>query len=96
MANKHYIDLVVVPLQEQVQQDEKTFGDVFRGLGHGARNVHQAEHDGLGAGVGLLDQQVVLEVKGVEEGHAVNTCAKFLDFGLQGFDIAEIIGFFAF
>src|SRR5690606_22259618 len=35
--------------------------------------------------------QVVFEVEGVEEGHAVDPCAEALDFFLDGLDVAEIV-----
>jgi hypothetical protein len=96
MADEHHVDLVVVPLEKQVQQDEKALGDVLGRLGHRTGHVHQAKHHGLGAGVGLFDQQVVFQVEGVEERHAVNARAEFLYFCLDGLDIAEVVWFFAF
>ncbi|MCY1433077.1 hypothetical protein D9M71_490980 [compost metagenome] len=96
VADEHHFDLVVVALEEQVQKDEKAFGDVLGGLGHGPGNVHQAEHHGFGTGIGLLDQQVVLEVEGVEERYAVYSCAQALNFGFYFLNIAEIVWFFPF
>ncbi|MNE09758.1 hypothetical protein D3C80_1024450 [compost metagenome] len=94
MADEHHFDLVVITLEEQVQQDEKTLGDVLGGLGHGPGNVHQAKHHRLGAGVGLLDQQVVLQVEGVEKWHTIDTCAQTFDFCFYFLNITEVIGFF--
>ena len=80
---------------EQFAADEKALGDVFGGLGHGTGYVHQAEHHGLGAGVGLLDQQVVLEVEGVEKRNAVNTCAQAFNFYFNFLYIAEVVRLFS-
>ncbi|MNH24196.1 hypothetical protein D3C79_841180 [compost metagenome] len=93
VADEHHFDLVVVALEEQVQKDEKAFGDVLGGLGHGAGNVHQAEHHSFRTGVGLLDQQVVLEVEGVEEGQAVDACLEPFDFLLDFLDVGEVVRF---
>ena len=38
----------VAPRQEHVQQHEEPLGEVLHRLGHRARHVHQAEHDGFG------------------------------------------------
>ncbi|MCY1462908.1 hypothetical protein D9M71_807330 [compost metagenome] len=42
----------------------------------------------------MLDQQVVLEVEGVEEGQAVDTCLQALDFLFDFLDIGEIVWLF--
>ncbi|MNF15245.1 hypothetical protein D3C80_2177680 [compost metagenome] len=42
----------------------------------------------------MLDQQVVLEVEGVEKRDAMNACAEFFDFCLKFLDIAEVVRFF--
>lgn len=42
----------------------------------------------------MLDQQVVLEVEGVEEGQAVDTCLQALDFLFDFLDIGEIVRLF--
>ncbi len=95
VTNEDHVDLVVVTLEEQVQQNEEALGDVLGRLGHGAGDVHQAKHDCFGAGVGLLDQQVVLEVEGVEVGHTTNACLQSVDFYFQLLNVAEVIRLFA-
>ncbi|MCY1466407.1 hypothetical protein D9M71_847040 [compost metagenome] len=42
----------------------------------------------------MFDQQVVLEVEGVEKRHAVNAGAEFFDFCLKFLYIAEIVRLF--
>ncbi|MNN26280.1 hypothetical protein D3C81_1397810 [compost metagenome] len=96
VADEHHFDLVVVSLEKQVQEDEEALGNVLGGLGHGTGNVHQAEHHRLGAGVGLLDQQVVLEVEGVEERHAMDARTQSLYFCFNFLNIAEVVWFFSF
>ncbi len=95
VADEHHFDLLVVPLEEQVEQDEEALGDVLGRLGHRAGDVHQAEHHRLGGGVGLLDQQVVLEIEGIEERHPVDARAELGDFQLEFLDIAEVVRLFA-
>ncbi|MCY1174345.1 hypothetical protein D9M73_145430 [compost metagenome] len=94
VADEHHVNLVVVTLEKQVQQDEEALGDVLGRLGHRAGHVHQAEHHGLGAGVGLFDEQVVLEVERVEKRHAVNARAEFFDFSFDFLNIAEVVWLF--
>ncbi|MCY1441643.1 hypothetical protein D9M71_579650 [compost metagenome] len=95
VADEDDLDLVVVPLEEQVEQDEEALGDVLGRLGHGAGDVHQAEHHRLGGRIGLLDQQVVLEVEGIEVGNAFDSGAKFGNFSFKFLDIAEVVRLFA-
>lgn len=95
VADEHHFDLLVVPLEEQVEQDEEALGDVLGRLGHRAGDVHQAEHHRLGGGVGLLDQQVVLEIEGIEERYPVDARAEPGDFQFEFLDIAEVVRLFA-
>jgi hypothetical protein len=50
VADEDDVDLLVVPRQEQVQQDEEALGQVLARLVHRARHVHQAEHHRLAGG----------------------------------------------
>src|SRR5690606_29735127 len=59
--------------------------------GHGSGDVHQAEHHGPGAGVRLLDQQVVAQVEGVEEGDPVDARPQLLDLLFQRLNVDEIV-----
>src|SRR5690606_11449124 len=63
VADEYHLDAIVVSLEEQVEQDEEALGDVLGGLGHGAGDVHQAEHHRLGAGVGCLTSRLYLRSK---------------------------------
>lgn len=47
MADEDQFDVFVGTCQEQVEQHEKTFGDLLAFLIHRAGNVHQTEHHGL-------------------------------------------------
>ncbi|MNG04396.1 hypothetical protein D3C84_875220 [compost metagenome] len=44
----------------------------------------------------MLDQQVVLEVEGIEKRHTINARAQAFDFSLDFLDIAEVVRFFLF
>jgi nitrogen regulatory protein PII len=70
VADEDEIDLVVVPCQEQVQQDEETLGKVFARFVHRARDVHQAEHHRLGGGHRHLDAVAKAQIDRVEIGDA--------------------------
>ncbi|MNH39208.1 hypothetical protein D3C79_1003420 [compost metagenome] len=44
----------------------------------------------------MLDQQVVFEVKGIEEGNTVDACTQSFYFGFNFLNIAEVVWFFPF
>mmetsp|Transcript_6685 Transcript_6685/g.27976 ORF Transcript_6685/g.27976 Transcript_6685/m.27976 type:complete len:940 (+) Transcript_6685:1270-4089(+) len=79
VADEDDVDLLVVPRQEQVEQDEEALGEVLAAFVHRAGHVHQAEHDGAGrwhrdAGAGAKAQ-----VDRVEEGNGVQPRAQLGD-----------------
>jgi hypothetical protein len=67
MADEDDLDLVVVPLQEQIQQDEEALGQVLAHLIHGSGHVHDAEHHGLAGGLRLLGEGLIAQIEGVDE-----------------------------
>ena len=68
MADEDDIDLLVAALQEQMQQDEEPLGEILLVLAHRARHVHQAEHDRLGAGLGLRLEALVAQIERIDIG----------------------------
>ena len=77
MADEHHLGLLVVPREEQVQQDEEALGEVLARFVHGAGDVHQAEHHGLAGRLGLADAVAVAQVEGVQEGNALDALTQF-------------------
>ncbi len=55
MADKDDLGLLVVPAQEQVQQNEEALGNVLDALGHRAGDIHQTEHHRAAGRRRLLD-----------------------------------------
>ena len=72
VANVDYLDVLVGPAQEQIEQDIEALGHLLGGLIHGAGDIHQAEHHRLTGGHGPFDEVVELEIEGVDEGHCLD------------------------
>jgi hypothetical protein len=79
VADEHHFDLVVHPLEEQVQQDEEALGGVLARFVHRAGHVHDAEHHGLRHGLGHLDAVVVAQVERVDEGDGQQARVQVVD-----------------
>ena len=60
---------LVLTLQEKVQEDEEPLGEILLVLAHGAGDIHQAEHDGLGARHRALVKTVIADVDRIDESH---------------------------
>ena len=83
MPDEDQVDLVVVPRQEQVQQDEEALRELLARLVHRARDVHQAEHDRLGGRHRDADPVAVAQVDRVEVRNAHQAGAQRGDAQLQ-------------
>jgi len=71
-----------------MQQHVEALGEILLALAHGARNVHQAEHDGGGRFDRRRLKGVVAHVKRVDEGHV----APALLHRLQPIDDLQFLG----
>ena len=91
VTDEHHFDAFVVTAQEQVEQNVEALGQILGGLGHGAGDIHQAEHHCLGRRRWLLDDQVVAQVEGVEKGNAFDACLEAGNFLLQLRDTGNVI-----
>ena len=90
VADEDHFDLLVVLLQEQIQQDEETFGDVLVHLGHRPGHIHQAEHHGTGGWLGLLHVLAVPQVNLVNERDTPDIGLEIGNLILQGFDLVLV------
>ena len=72
VADEDDVDLLVVPCQEQVEQDEEALGQLLATLVHRARHVHEAEHDRLAGGHGRAHAAAKTQVDRVQERNAGN------------------------
>jgi len=91
VAEEYHLDAFVGPGQEQVQQDKKALGQVLALLIHGARHIHQAEHDRLAGRLRLLDAVNVTQVEGIKERDAPYAPAQMVDFLFQPADFLAAI-----
>lgn len=83
VADEDDVDLLVVPRQEQVQQDEEALGQVLAVLVHGAGHIHHAEHHGLADGRRHARAVAKPQVDGVEKGHRAHAQLQRIDALLQ-------------
>jgi hypothetical protein len=56
--------------EKDMQEHEETLGQVLHVLRHRARDVHEAEHDGLGHGLRHVLEATKTQVDRIEVGHA--------------------------
>ena len=89
VADKNHFGAFVIAREEQVQQHEKTLGDVLAAFVHGTGHVQQAEHDGLRGRLRQTDAVVVAQVEGIDKRHRIhagtqlrNLAAQAADFGM--------------
>ena len=90
MADEDHLDALVVLLEEQIQKDEEAFGDVLVHLGHGAGDVHQAEHDGAGGGLGVPAVLAVAQVDLVDPGDALDLAPELVPFLPERLDLPAL------
>ena len=83
VADEDEVDLLVVPRQEQVQQDEEALGQVLARLVHRAGDVHQAEHHRLAGRHRHAHAVAKAQVDRIEVGNALEARAQRLDLQLE-------------
>ena len=86
VADEDHFGLVVVPAEEQVEQDEEALGDVLACLVHRARNVHHAEHHGFADRLRHLHTIAIAQVDRIEIGNAAQAAQQAFDLRLESRD----------
>ena len=76
VPDEDHVGLLVVPGEEEVQQDEEALGQVLARLVHRAGHIHQTEHRGLAGGQRFTHAVAVAQVERVEEGNTLQALAQ--------------------
>src|SRR5690554_398855 len=79
VAHEYQLDFFIAAFEKKVEQQEKALGDVLVSLGHGAGNVHDAEHHRLAGRLWLIDQVVVTQIISIDERYRLQALFKSLD-----------------
>src|SRR3546814_8692325 len=61
--------MTVAAGEEQVQQCVEALGEILHMLAHGTRHVHQAEHDSLRDGLGMMLIATIAQIDGIDVGN---------------------------
>src|SRR6185437_10026909 len=62
MTNEDNLNIFVLALEEDIEQDVKSFCKVFHVLSHRARHIHQTEHYGLSDWLWMFDRVVKTKI----------------------------------
>ena len=89
VADEDQVDLLVVPRQEQVEQDEEALGQILACLVHRAGDVHQAEHHRLGCRHRHADAAAVTQVDRIKIRDARDARAQRSDRGFELLDARQ-------
>lgn len=69
VPDEHDVNPLIAALEEEVQQHEKTLGEVLLPLPHRSRDIHEAEHDRTRIGQRLRLETIEADVHGIDIGN---------------------------